>query len=68
MDDHVPRVNSSESQRTSVTSGVPRGSVLGPVLSNVFINNIEEGIKHSLSKAADERRDGVDVKLVWMSS
>lgn len=54
-------VESKFSEWSKVKSGVPQGSVLGPILFLIYINDLDKNIKSKINKFADDCKLGKPV-------
>lgn len=51
---HTHAVNGSYSNWQPITSAIPERPVLSPMLFNIFVSDLDGGIKHTFMKCADD--------------
>ena len=50
------RTNGAESSWSSVMSGIPQGSIMGPILFTLFVNDLPQSISSIISMFADDTK------------
>ena len=50
------KIGSAHSDRTGVLSGIPQGSILGPILFTIFINDLPESLISTCKIFADDTK------------
>ena len=57
-------MNNTESSRRSVTMGVPQGSVLGPLLFLIYIDNLQNCLKSISRLFADDTASSINASSI----
>ena len=56
-------IRGKKSQWLDIYSGVPHGSVIGPILFLIYINDLPTGIKSKINIYADDTK--TEVRWIW---